>query len=162
MDANNEIHDIAAKILEKINKTSKGNLTFSERLHHCTLNIIINWNSRSIYLNVRSLNTFLYNDFTYCLINKSSLISIVARYRNYNLYGEKSDVSDFLLKNSGSLNLLKSRKSSLTLEGKTFIFKGKIGKKDRISLSNIFTIIESLNKKIEVISNKNKIIGKYK
>lgn len=153
MNVNNEIHDIATKILEKINKISKGKLTFSERLHHCTLNITINWNSRSIYLNVNSLNLFLYNDFTYCLINKSSLISILARYRNYNFYGKKSDVSDFLLENSGSLNLLKSRKSSLTLEGKTVVFKGKIRKKDSVSLSNIFTIIESLNKEIEVISN---------
>ena len=132
----------------------KGNKVIIENSRNWTLEIDSNWNSKRIDLTIKSRKSNLYSEFTYCSIKKASLISLIARYDNYNLTGKTSEISDFLLTSTLSLNLLKSRKASFELNGKYLIYNCRIGRQDNHSLSNIFILIEKLTEEIVKLTNK--------
>ena len=134
----------------------KGNKVSIENSENWTLEITANWNSKRIDLTIKSRKSNLYSDFTECVIKKDSLISLVARYDNYNLSGKKSVISDFLLLSPLSLNLLKAKKASFELKAKYLIYNCRISREDKNSWSNIFILIEKLIAEIDkLIENKN-------
>jgi len=91
-----------------MNLFPEGNKTIIENSENWTLEIDSNWNSKRIDLKIKSRKSNLYSEFAHCSIKKASLISLIARYNNYNLSGKASKISDFLLTSPLSLNLLKS------------------------------------------------------
>ncbi|HMC01948.1 MAG TPA: hypothetical protein VKN14_13005 [Flavobacteriaceae bacterium] len=132
----------------------KGNKEIIENSENWTLEIDSNWNSKRIDLTIKSRKSNLYSEFTHCSIKKAFLISLIARYDNYNLSGKASEISNFLLTSPLSLNLLKSRKASFELNGKYLIYNCRIGRRDKHSLSNIFILIEKLTKEIDKLTDK--------
>ena len=135
----------------------KGNKVIIENSENWTLEITANWNSKRIDLTIKSRKSNLYSDFTKCSIKKDSLISLIARYDNYNLSGKKSVISDFLLISPLSLNLLKGEKASFELNGKYLIYSCRIGRQDKNSLSNIFILIEKLTEEIDKLTDKKNV-----
>jgi hypothetical protein len=135
----------------------KGNKVIIENSGNWTLEINSNWNPKRIDLIIKSRKSNLYSEFIDCSIKKASLISLIARYDNYNLFGKASEISDFLLTSPLSLNLLKSRKASFELNGKYLIYNCRIGSQDKNSLSNIFKLIEKLNGEIDKLTDKKNV-----
>ncbi len=135
----------------------KGNKVIIENSENWTLEITANWNSKRIDLTIKSRKSNLYSDFTECSIKKDSLISLIAQYDNYNLSGKKSVISDFLLINPLSLNLLKGEKASFELNGKYLIYNCRIVRRDKHSLSNIFILIEKLTEEIDKLIDKKNV-----
>ena len=136
---------------------SKGNKVIIEKSGNWTLEIDSNWNFKQIDLNIKARKSNLYSEFVNCTIKKAPLISLIARYDNYNLSGKVSEISDFLLSSQLSINLLKSRKASFELNGKYLIYNCRIGRHDKISLSNIFELIEKLTEEIDKLTDKKNV-----
>lgn len=152
----NEFHKLSELITKEMILFPKGNKVIIENYENWTLEITANWNSKRIDLTIKSRKSNLYSDFTECSIKKSSLISLIARYDNYNLSGKKSVISDFLLSSPLSLNLLKCKKASFKLSGKYLIYNCRINCEDKDSLSNIFFLIEKVIAAIDKLTeNKN-------
>lgn len=129
----------------------KGNKVVFEDSKNWTLEIDAHWNTKRIDLIIKSRKSNAYTNFTTCEIKKAPVLSLIARYDNYKLSGQDSEVSNILLTSPLALNLLKARKGSFELNGKYLIYTCRIGRKDKKSLSNIFILIQGLNEKIATL-----------
>lgn len=134
----------------------KGKNTFVRKSENWTYHFYFEWNSKRIDLNIKSRKSNLKSDFVSCKIKKDYLFSIIARGDNYSFVGKTSDVSDLLLSNYLSLNLLNKRKSKIELDGKHLIYQCRISRKDdELGLVNVLKWIDLLTEDINQLMDKN-------
>lgn len=143
-----EFHKLSELLTNEMDLFPKGNKVIIEKSGDWIMEIDSNWNSKRIDLNIKSRKSNLNSEFTYCSIKKAPFISLITRYDNYNITGKPSVISDYLLTNPLSLNLLKPREASFELNGKCLIYNCRINRLDKSSLSNIFKVLEKLNREI--------------
>lgn len=148
-----EFHKLSEVLTEHMNLFPKGTKVIFENSENWTLEIEAQWNSKRINLTIKSRKSNAYTDFTTCEIKKAPFLSLVARYDNYKLSGNDSEVSNILLTSPVALNLLKARKGSFVLHGEYLIYTCRLGRKDKKSVSNIFILIQKLNQEIDTLTD---------
>ena len=136
---------------QEINNSKNGKKKFATSFNDWKAEVYAKWSSRNVNLIITSRVPKFHITFDNCSIKKALLISLIARYDNYKLSGSSSPVSDLLLQDLNSRSLLKGRKASFKLKDKSLIYSIQLKKNDRVSLSNVFTLLHNLTRQIDLI-----------
>ena len=136
-------------IAESISKLTTGKVKFVEQQNNWTIKVKGSWDKKWLLIAVESCKIDLKSHFSPCKLKQAPLLSFLKRSSAFNFYGEKSKYSELLLESPETKHLMSSKKSCIKLDNNTLIFGGMIRKKDTKSLSNIFTLIEDLQGKID-------------
>ncbi|WP_152975640.1 hypothetical protein [Lacinutrix himadriensis] len=130
----------------------KGDVHFVENYNSWVIHVFVKWNRRNTTITINSRKTDLKSNFLSCTLSKSQFFTFISRSETYNFRGEKSVFSELLLENVETQCLMDSKNPSIELDGKSFLFKGGIRKKDSESLSNIFILFETLMDEIDSLN----------
>ncbi|MBJ2175094.1 hypothetical protein JBL43_12650 [Aureibaculum sp. A20] len=133
----------------------KGEVHFVENYHSWIVEVTVKWNRRIITILINSRKTDLETEFLDCSLTKAPLFTFLSRSETYNFSGKKSPFSELLLESIETQCLMDSKNPKIELEGKSFIFKGGIRKKDVTSLSNVFKLYEMLLNEIDYLHHEN-------
>ena len=147
----NKEEKLADLLFQEINNSKNGEKKFTASFNDWKAEVYAKWNSRNVNLIINSRVPKFHITFDNCSIKKELLISLIARYDNYKLSGSSSPVSDLLLQDTNSRSLLKGRKASFKLKDKNLIYSIQLKKNDRVSLSNVFTLLHNLTRQIDLI-----------
>jgi hypothetical protein len=138
-------------IFEEMISQPKGEKIFNLKYHDWKIKILAQWNNRKVNLKISVRVPKFHISFENCVIRKAKLISLIARYDNFNLQGNSSPVSDLLLSDPIAKNLLKGNKARFELADKNLIYDVRLKRQDKTSLSNVIILIEKLTEKIDLI-----------
>ncbi|WP_299336948.1 hypothetical protein [uncultured Psychroserpens sp.] len=140
----------------------KGSVKFTEIYEYWSMEINLTWTKHWIKIHVTSRAQHLKTDFISCKLSQAYFLGLFLKGVSYGIglgradnsaslkfSGRKSEYSDIILESAATQYLLDSRNASIELDKKCLIFKGSVRKKDQISLSNIFILIEMLMEEID-------------
>ena len=144
-----ESHEIAKLIASQFTLIKKGASERSYKLNNWRVIAKIKWNRSWINLNIKG--THLDNDceFEYFKLRKAYIMSFISRSETYNSIGGKSPVSEVILSSPEAQNLMNSKYPKIVVNKNQIEFQGAIQKKDLESLSNVFTLFDTLLLDIE-------------
>jgi hypothetical protein len=131
----------------------KGDVHFVENYNSWVMHVSVKWNRRSTTVTINSRKTDLKSNFLSCTLSKSQFFTFISRSETYQFRGVKSNFSELLLENIETQCLMDSKNPTIKLDGKSFLFKGGIRKKDFDSLSNIFKLFETLMDEIDSLNH---------
>jgi len=129
----------------------KGKKLIKSKYNDWKIELLAEWNSRKVNLNISAKVPKFHISFDNCVIRKAKLMSLIARYDNYNIIGKSSHISDLLLSDPVAKNLLKGRNARFELTDKNLIYKVRLKRRDKTSLSNVLVLIEKLTERINLI-----------
>jgi hypothetical protein len=142
---------LADLITEEMISQPKGEKIINSEYNDWKIEIFAKWNSKKVDLNISAKVPKFHITFENCVIRKAELISIIARADNYKIIGNSSSISDLLLSDPIARNLLKGANARFELTDKNLIYKIRLKRKDKTSLTNVFILIEKLTEKIDLI-----------
>ncbi|AUC83592.1 hypothetical protein [Lacinutrix sp. Bg11-31] len=148
-----EKHKFTQPIINSIKTLLKGEVKFVENRNNWSVGIFVKWDKKRIQIALKSRKNNLKTEFTSCSLTDANFLSFVTRTDAFNFSGKKSKFSELILKSSATQSLMNSLKASIKLDGRNFIFKGEIQKKDNSSLSNIFILNEMIMDEIDILNN---------
>lgn len=121
-----------------------GNTRMQENFDGWLVEMNTAWDSKKIHFVIKSRNANLLENFKKCRISRSPLISLIARYDNFNFRGEPSVISDLLLNNTKALHLLKKSKARIRLDERYLIYQARVRRKEYLSLDQLYMNIKGL------------------
>lgn len=127
------------KIKNYISTNSTDEFTFSENHQKWMCTYFIQKTKRYYFFKIVAIQPFWSEPFGENRISKNRLISLFAKYNNYNLTGQSNMHTDFLFSNSTALDLLSIRKSQLELDEWILTYKCCLKRKQA---SHLFTVLE--------------------
>ncbi|MFD0844701.1 hypothetical protein ACFQ1F_14260 [Flaviramulus multivorans] len=137
-------HTSAEVILDKTLRSTQGSRQFINRFNNWTIESNVIWNKRKFKLHIKCRNSSLFQEFPTCYIKRSVFLEIISRSEMLKFSGEKSKYTDFLHTDYLVLQLLDFRCSKIGLEGKNFVFKGNIKRKNIEELSDLYWSLEEV------------------
>ena len=117
--------NIAEKIFLEKEGVKEGQTTFKEIYKRGTISFDVRWKRKIMYLKISIEKPYPGADFIPCKINKSTFLSAILRYTNFNIYGTISKFSDFILANNDAMKLMTQKNASIELLERSLIYTCK-------------------------------------
>ena len=133
---------MSEKIIEHILQNPSGTKTENIIFNDQNYEVSYNWKSR-INIKIEPAQ-HLFKNIDVCEIRKAPLASLITRYPNYNLRGERTELTEKLLSNKYTPALLSFPVSKLSCENGQISFTATLRKKHIIQLENIISYFEAL------------------
>ncbi|MBK5212980.1 MAG: hypothetical protein JJE55_04890 [Flavobacteriaceae bacterium] len=130
------------KIIEHILQNPSGTKTETIIINGQNYEIIYNW-KRRIQIKIKPAQD-LFQDMEVCEIRRNHLMSIIARYPNYNLLGKRTELTEKLLSNKYTPVLLNFPVSKLICENNQLSYAATIRKKHLMKLEIIIRYFDAL------------------
>jgi len=144
-----ESHEIAQLIASQFTLIKKGASERSYKLNNWRVIAKIKWNRNWVTLNVKGTHLDKNSEFEYFKLRKAYVMSLISRSETYNSRGGKSPISEIILSSPEAQSLMNSKYPKIVVNENQIEFQGTIQKKDLESLSNVFTIFDTLLRDIE-------------
>ena len=144
-----EPHEIAKLIASQFTLIKKGASERSYKFNNWRVNAKIKWNRNWINLNIKGTHLDKDSDFEYFKLRKAYIMSLISRSETYNSRGGKSPISEVILSSPEVQNLMYSKYPKIVVNKNQIEFQGTIQKKDLESLSNVFTLFDTMLLDIE-------------
>jgi len=139
-----EPHEIARLIASQFTLIKKGASERSYKLNNWRVIAKIKWNRNWINLNIKGTHLDKDSDFEYFKLRKAYIMSLISRSETYNSRGGKSPISEVILSSPEVQSLMYSKYPKIVVNKNQIEFQGTIQKKDLESLSNVFTLFDTM------------------